>query len=124
MALQTKALPHLKKVWKTCEYPCCRQARSGPRRGRELTRRPLLASSPPRPRRHPRADSYQKGQRTQQLSPFEIDVLGPLFRNMGANLRHKVEDNFWDVAPPLVFYSGLVYVVKQIRADILYHHRS
>jgi hypothetical protein len=51
-------------------------------------------------------------------------VLGPLFRNMGANLRHKVEDNFWDVAPPLVFYSGLVYVVKQIRADILYHHRS
>ena len=51
-------------------------------------------------------------------------MLGPLFRNMGANLRHKVEDNFWDVAPPLVFYSTLVYVVKQIRADILYHHRA
>ena len=71
-----------------------------------------------------RADSYQQGQRTQQLSPFEIDVRGPLFRNMGANLRHKVEDNFWDVAPPIAFYTALVYVVKQIRADILYHHRA
>ena len=78
----------------------------------------------PRPRPLSRADSYQQGQRTQQLSPFEIDVLGPLFRNMGANLRHKVEDNFWDVAPPVAFYTALVYVVKQIRADILYHHRA
>jgi len=92
---------------------------------RERRRRLLLLTRPPTDLPSPRAaDSYQKGQRTQQLSPFEIDVLGPLFRNMGANLRHKVEDNFWDVAPPLVFYSGLVYVVKQIRADILYHHRA
>ena len=47
--------------------------------------------------------SYQRGQRTQQLSPFEIDVLGPLFRNVGEKLKHKVEDNIWDVAPPLIF---------------------
>jgi len=85
--------------------------------------RRLRSPSPPPPPLS-RADSYQQGQRTQQLSPFEIDVLGPLFRNMGANLRHKVEDNFWDVAPPIAFYSALVYVVKQIRADILYHHRA
>jgi hypothetical protein len=26
----------------------------------------------------------------QQLSPFEIDVLGPLFRNIGYKIRHKV----------------------------------
>lgn len=68
--------------------------------------------------------SYKKGERTQQLSPYEIDVLGPLFRNIGEKLKHKVEDNIWDVAPPIIFYMGLVWTVKEIRKDILYHHRA
>ena len=68
--------------------------------------------------------SYKKGERTQQLSPYEIDVLGPLFRNIGEKLKHKVEDNIWDVAPPILFYMGLVWTVKEIRKDILYHHRA
>jgi hypothetical protein len=68
--------------------------------------------------------SYKKGERTQQLSPYEIDILGPLFRNIGEKLKHKVEDNIWDVAPPILFYMGLVWTVKEIRKDILYHHRA
>lgn len=35
--------------------------------------------------------SYTRNQRIQQLSPFEIDVLGPLFRNIGHKIKHKVE---------------------------------
>ena len=51
-------------------------------------------------------------------------MLGPLFRNVGEKLRHKVEDNVWDVAPPLLFYVGLVWFVKETRKDILFHHRA
>lgn len=34
---------------------------------------------------------YTKNQRVQQLSPFELDVTGPLFRNVAEKIRHKVE---------------------------------
>ena len=29
--------------------------------------------------------------RVEQLSPFELDVLGPLFRNVGEKIKHKIE---------------------------------
>ena len=29
--------------------------------------------------------------RVEQLSPFEVDVLGPLFRNVGEKIKHKIE---------------------------------
>lgn len=35
--------------------------------------------------------SYTRNQRIQQLSPFEIDVLGPLFRDIGGKVKHKLE---------------------------------
>jgi hypothetical protein len=35
-----------------------------------------------------------------------------------------VEDNFWDVAPPVLFFVGLIAFVKNKRKEILYHHRS
>lgn len=35
--------------------------------------------------------AYTRNQRIQQLSPFEVDVLGPLFRDTGSKLRHKIE---------------------------------
>jgi hypothetical protein len=37
---------------------------------------------------------YTRNQRVQQLSPFEADVLGPLFRNVGEKIKHKVEVRF------------------------------
>jgi len=35
--------------------------------------------------------AYTRNQRIQQLSPFEIDVLGPLFKDIGAKVKHKIE---------------------------------
>lgn len=35
-----------------------------------------------------------------------------------------LQDNVWDVAPPLVFFISLVYFVKWKRSDMLYHHRD
>jgi hypothetical protein len=34
---------------------------------------------------------YTRDMRTQTLSPFEYDVIGPLFRNMGHKIQHKIE---------------------------------
>lgn len=145
---------------------------------------------------------YTRNQRVQQLSPFEVDILGPLFRNIGGKIKHKVsrnmdirirnqeerekplgcfwtiiyrkcvplvyiqshhskdctvflaplytynlfilivvlflfffflsvfffffkvEDNVFDVAPPILFFIGLVSLVKWKRKEILLHHRS
>ncbi len=36
----------------------------------------------------------------------------------------QVQDNFWDVAPPLLFFTGLVAFVKHKRQEILLHHRA
>lgn len=115
----------------------------------------------------------------QQLSPFELDVTGPLFRNIGEKIRHKVEvsraspcafcvcasrrfpaafwavararlflacspslspgasppiarfrcvactqDNVWDIAPPLLFFVGLISFTLWKREEILHHHRD
>lgn len=53
--------------------------------------------------------SYTRNQRIQQLSPFEIDVLGPLFRNIGHKIKHKVEVSarsaFWTDATPVAMIS-------------------
>lgn len=43
-------------------------------------------------------------------------MLGPLFRDIGGKVKHKLEDNFLDVAPPLLFFIGLVAFVKEKRA--------
>jgi hypothetical protein len=45
-------------------------------------------STPSAPPRHVQ---YTRNQRVQQLSPFEVDVLGPLFRNVGEKVKHKLE---------------------------------
>lgn len=39
-------------------------------------------------------------------------------------LAPRVQDNFWDVAPPVLFFVALVYFVKWKRSDMLYHHRD
>lgn len=33
---------------------------------------------------------YVRNEKTRQLSPFELDVVGPLFRNVGDKIKHKV----------------------------------
>ena len=106
--------------------------------------------------------AYTRNQRIQQLSPFEVDVLGPLFRDIGHKFKHKVEvcvadglrrkhilgalvllllyflllhtcccvvltrlqDNAFDVVPPLAFFMGLIYFVKWKRQDMMLHHRD
>jgi hypothetical protein len=79
---------------------------------------PALPRAPPPPRRAQlwKSYAYTRNQRIQQLSPFEVDVLGPLFRDIGGKVKHKLEDNFLDVAPPLLFFIGLVAFVKEKRA--------
>ena len=67
---------------------------------------------------------FKRGQKIQTLSPFEIDVLGPLFRNVGDKIKHKFQDNFWDAGPPLIFFVGLVTGVKALRKKILVEHRD
>lgn len=36
----------------------------------------------------------------------------------------QIQDNLWDVAPPVLFFIGLVSFVKYERKQILLHHRS
>ncbi len=36
----------------------------------------------------------------------------------------QIEDNIFDVAPPVLFFVGLVSLVKYERKQILLHHRS
>ena len=75
---------------------------------------------------HPRPSSTQftRNQKIQQLSPFEVDIVGPLFRDLAGKLKHKLEDNFFDVAPAFIFYGGLVTFVKRTRANMMLHHRD
>ena len=75
--------------------------------------------SPPSP-----FPQFTRNQRVQMLSPFEVDTLGPLFSNIGPKLKHKIEDNFWDVAPSVLFFVLLVTFVKAKRQDMLVHHRD
>lgn len=51
-------------------------------------------------------------------------MLGPLFRDIPSKIKHKVGDNFWDVAPPILFFIGLVSFVKHKREEIMHHHRD
>ncbi len=51
-------------------------------------------------------------------------MLGPLFRNAGAKIKHKFEDNFWDSGPPLLFFVGLVTGVKALRKKMMRDHRD
>lgn len=84
----------------------------------------LLAKSAPHLMKTWKSYTFTRNQRIQQLSPFEADVLGPLFRNIGEKVKHKFEDNFWDVAPPVIFFIALVAFVKHKRQEILLHHRD
>lgn len=67
---------------------------------------------------------YTRNQKIKQLSPFEVDIVGPLFRDLAGKLKHKLEDNFFDVAPAFIFYGALVTTVKSVRASIMLHHRD
>ena len=84
---------------------------------------PPTAAAPAAPPPPSRAQ-YTRNQRIQQLSPFELDIMGPFFRNVGEKIKHKVEDNVWDVAPPFIFFGGLISFVLWKRHDILMHHRD
>jgi hypothetical protein len=53
-----------------------------------------------------------------------MDVMAPLFRDAFGKIRHKVEDNFMDVAPSFIFFGVLVWGVKELRAKILKDHRD
>lgn len=68
--------------------------------------------------------AFVSGQTTRSLSPFEVNVLGSLFSNLGGKLKHKVVDNFADVAPGVLAGVGTLFLVKGIRKQHLYSHRS
>lgn len=68
--------------------------------------------------------TYVPHEKVRQLSPFELDVVGSLFRNAGEKFRHKVEDNFWDVFPIIAFHVGLVWGAKVVRKKMLRDHRD
>jgi Cytochrome b-c1 complex subunit 8 len=67
---------------------------------------------------------FTSGQKTQMLSPYEINVIGSLFKDVGGKVKHKVVDNFWDVAPGLLTGVGTLFFVKSQRKAYLYHHRA
>ncbi len=67
---------------------------------------------------------FTSGQTTRTISPFEVDVVGSLFRNFGYKVKHKVTDNFWDVAPGVLAGVGVVLGAKSARASYLHSHRS
>ena len=67
---------------------------------------------------------FTTGQTTRTVSPFEYNVVGSLLRNFGGKLKHKVTDNFWDVAPGVGAGVACVLITKQARASYLASHRS
>jgi hypothetical protein len=74
--------------------PCAVARRVPSRRvsGRASRQRQSRPSTPNPTRCRPLVRiQYTRNQRIQQLSPFEVDVLGPLFRNVGEKIKHKLE---------------------------------
>lgn len=83
-------------------------------------RPPDLVFALHRPTRPPRlALQYTRNQRIEQLSPFEIDVIGPLFRNIGEKFKHKVE-----VRRSLARAKGARYPPRPSRAGQLLGRRA
>lgn len=67
---------------------------------------------------------YTTGQTIRTVSPFEVNVIGSLVKNVGEKFKHKVTDNFLDVAPGLLTGVGVVFLVKKKRSDYLFSHRA
>ena len=67
---------------------------------------------------------FTTGMTTRTVSPFEANVFGSLFANIGGKLKHKVVDNFWDVAPGLLTGVGTVFFIKAQRKAYLHSHRA
>ncbi len=67
---------------------------------------------------------FQSGVVTRSVSPFEVNVLGSLFKDIGHKVKHRITDNFLDVAPGLAAGVGVVVFAKSARASYLHSHRS
>eukprot|EP00567_Pseudictyota_dubia_P007939 CAMPEP_0197454288 /NCGR_PEP_ID=MMETSP1175-20131217/37500_1 /TAXON_ID=1003142 /ORGANISM="Triceratium dubium, Strain CCMP147" /LENGTH=92 /DNA_ID=CAMNT_0042987839 /DNA_START=33 /DNA_END=308 /DNA_ORIENTATION=+ len=63
--------------------------------------------------------NYTVGMTTRTISPFNVDVVGSLFRNAGGKLKHKVVDNAADVLPGILFGIGTYTVTNQVRKSHL-----
>ncbi len=51
----------------------------------------LVNKATPNLTKHWKSYTYSRNQKIRQLSPFELDVLGPLFRDIPGKIRHKFE---------------------------------
>ncbi len=68
--------------------------------------------------------TFVTGATTRTLSPFEVNVVGSLFKNFGEKVKHKFTDNFWDVAPGVLTGVGIVTGTIAARKSYLHSHRS
>lgn len=71
-----------------------------------------------------KAYTFTTGQTIRTVSPFEVNVIGSLVKNVGEKVKHKVVDNFWDVAPGVLTGVATVLFVKSQRKSYLFHHRD
>lgn len=85
---------------------------------------PYLSHAHPAMMKTWKSYTFMRDQKIKQLSPFEVDIVGPLFRDLAGKLKHKLEDNFLDVAPAFIFYGVMVAGVKNLRASMMLHHRD
>eukprot|EP00924_Labyrinthula_sp_SR-Ha-C_P001832 snap_masked-scaffold_148-processed-gene-0.2-mRNA-1 protein AED:0.06 eAED:0.16 QI:0/-1/0/1/-1/1/1/0/83 len=69
--------------------------------------------------------SYQpvSGQMTRTLSPFQQDIITPLFRHMPENAVRRFTDNVLDVAPSVILGVSVIYWANSTFAAEQKKHR-
>ena len=67
--------------------------------------------------------TFQKGVIERQLSPFELNIAGGLFKNAFEKAKFKVQDNIWLIGPPVLIWAASIAYVKKLREDYLFEHR-
>ena len=53
--------------------------------------------------------TVRQGEITRTLSPFQQDVITPLFKNMPQNAAKRVSELVWDVGPAALLLVGTVW---------------
>ena len=64
------------------------------------------------------------GQVTQHLSPFEQNIVSPMFKDAHTKIFKKVTEFLFEAGPGLAFGIAVFYWGNAKHKDLAYHHRT